>query len=213
MDSKQVILNYEVPDTIRIEKVIAFIRRHFKEIKNLDILECGITRGGVADILSREGANCFGIDISPRKLDGIKIIEKDLNDGFPEFKSKFDIIFAGELIEHMFDDIKFIKGCRENLKSGGLLIITTPNLMFTVSRFLMLLGNMPLFSVGLGHYNVYNKKTIENLIKREGFEILKTSSTHVLASTRRNKFYRIFEVLGDFFPSFGAHLIVFAKKV
>jgi len=117
------------------------------------------------------------------------------------------------VIEHLFDDTKFIHECREALKLNGLLIITVPNLLFSANRLLMLFGKMPLFAHAPYHYHIYNKKTIENLIKQEGFEILKVISSHLLFSTRRNKLGKIFEILGDIFPSMGAHLIVCARKI
>lgn len=141
------------------------------------------------------------------------IIQADLNERFPIFKIKFDVIFAGEVMEHLFDDIKFIKDCRNILKPGGILIITVPNLTFSANRLLMFFEKIPLFAYAPYHYNIYNKKVVENLLKQNGFEILNTTSSHALFSTRRNKFGRIFEILGDIFPSFGAHLIVCARKI
>lgn len=212
-DTKQQIFeNFEVPDPIRIRKAVKLIKDYFSEIKGLNILECGVTKGGVAELLSKEGANCFGVDVNPRKIDGVIIKQADLNDNIPDFGVEFDVVFAGEVIEHIFDDGKFIRDCRKVLKPNGLLIITTPNLGFIVNRLLMLFGKMPMFVYAPYHYHIYNKKIIENLIKQEGFEIVKTISSHLLFSTRRNKFGRIFEILGDFFPSLGAHLIVCARN-
>jgi len=50
-------------------------------------------------------------------------------------------------------------------------------------------------------------------IKEEGFEVLEVRSSHILFSSRRNPIGKIFEILGDWFPTFGAHLIVVARKV
>ncbi len=212
-EKQQSFENFEVPDSIRIRKSLKFIRRYFKELKGLNLLECGIAKGGVADLLKGEGINCFGIDINFRKIEGVKIIQADLNEGLPDFNIKFDVIFAGEVMEHLFDDEKFVQECEEVLKPGGLLIMTVPNLVFGANRILMLFGKMPLFAHAPYHYHFYNKKILSDLIKRKGFEILKIKSSHILFSTRRNKLGRIFEVLGDIFPSLGAHLIIFAKKI
>lgn len=204
---------FEVPDPVRIKKAVNFTRRYFKEIKGLNVLECGIAKGGFADLVKSEGVECYGVDINPRKIEGVKIVQADLNEGLPDFNIKFDIIFAGEVIEHLFDDEKFIQECEKILKPGGLLVMTAPNLVFGVNRILMLLGRMPLFAFAPYHYHFYNKKILGDLIKKNGFEILKISSSHILFSTRRNKLGRIFEILGDIFPSLGAHLIIFAKKI
>ena len=168
--------------------------------------------GGIADNLSKYGAHCFGVDVHPRNLKNIKMKLMDLNENFPDFEIKFDVIFVGELIEHLYDDFGFIKKCKSALKPEGFLIITVPNLHFSLNRILMLFGKMPLFSYSPAHYHIYNKKIIEDILKQEGFLIEKTISSHVFVSTRRNRIFKIFEILGDIFPSFGAQLIVFAKK-
>ena len=43
--------------------------------------------------------------------------------------------------------------------------------------------------------------------------IEKVLASHVLYSRRRHFTGQVFEVLGDIFPTFGAHLIAFAVKV
>jgi len=204
---------FEVPDPIRIKKAVGFARGYFKNFKGLNILECGIVKGGFVDSVKSEGAKCFGVDINPRKMEGSQIVQADLNEGLPDFQTKFDIIFAGEVMEHLFDDEAFVRQCNESLKPGGLLIITVPNLVFGPDRLRMLFGKMPLFAHAPYHYHLYNKKVLEYLISQNGFEVLKIKSSHVLFSTRRNKIGRIFEIMGDIFPSFGAHLIIFARKI
>jgi 2-polyprenyl-3-methyl-5-hydroxy-6-metoxy-1,4-benzoquinol methylase len=214
MDKRQLTFNgFEVPDTPRINKVANFVRKYFKSVRGLYLLECGLAKGGLADLLSKEGAICFGIDINPRHIPGVTFIRADLNGDLPKFTQSFDVIFAGELIEHLFDDIKFIKECYHALRSNGIFIVTVPNLLFGPNRIRMLFGKTPLFTYRPYHYHIYTKKEIKSIIEQAGFEILKISSSHILFSTRRNKFGRIFEILGDVFPSLGAHLIVFAKKI
>lgn len=214
IDTKQKVFeNFEVPDPIRIKKVIKLIKEYTSKVEGLNILECGVANGGVAGLLSKEGANCFGVDVNPRKIDGVIIKQTDLNDNIPDFGIRFDVIFAGEVMKHLFNDSKFISKCREVLKPNGLLIITVPNLGFIANRLLMLFGKMPMFVYASYHYHIYNKKIIENLMRQEGYEIVKIISSHLLFSTRRNKLGRIFEILGDIFPSFGAHLIVCARKI
>lgn len=44
-----------------------------------------------------------------------------------DFETKFDVIFAGDIIEHLSNPGLFLQSCRRNLKNGGRIIITTPN--------------------------------------------------------------------------------------
>ena len=213
MDLQQdVFKEFEVPDPIRIQKVAQFVRAQFPSMRGTALLECGIARGGLADTLKNEGARCFGVDINPRAIDGVAIQQADLNLGFPKFDIAFDVIFAGEVMEHLFDDAKFVREAKKILNPGGYLIITVPNLVFSFNRIRMFFGKTPVFAYAPYHYHIYTKKTLEELIESEGFEISKFISSHILFSTRRNKIGRIFEMLGNFLPSLGAHLMVFARK-
>ncbi len=217
MDVKQEIFeDYEVPDPVRVEKVIKFIRKYFKEVKGLNILDCGISRGGVSDKLSKEGANCFGVDVNPREIKGVKIVQADLNKGIPEFGIQFEVIFAGEIIEHLFDDSKFIRECSAVLKPEGILIVTVPNLVSFLNRFLMFFGSMPLtaFAAASFHYHLYNRSKLKNLIKEEGFKILQATSSYwpLNIFTKIPIIGRIFGFLGTLIPTLGNQLIVFATK-
>lgn len=204
---------FEVPDPIRILKVSQFLRSYFSKVGGLMVLECGVARGGLAEMLQKEGAHCFGVDINPRVgIHGVEIAQADLNNGFPRFNQKFDVIFAGEVMEHLFDDNKFIRAAKELLAPGGLLILTVPNLVFSVNRVRMFFGKTPFFAYEPYHYHMYTARTLRELIQDEGLRVIKMASSHVFFSTRRNKLGRIFEILGDYFPSFGAHLMVYAKK-
>jgi 2-polyprenyl-3-methyl-5-hydroxy-6-metoxy-1,4-benzoquinol methylase len=211
-ERQKIFKDFEVPDPPRIKKIVNFIHKHFKNLKGLNVLECGAAKGGLADILFKQGAACFAIDINPRYLPGVKVIQSDLNQGLPNFECQFDIIFAGELIEHLYDDVAFVKSCNSILRPGGLFIATVPNLVFSFNRLRMLFGKMPMFAYNPCHYHIYTKKTIEKLLKDAGFSIIKFSSSHVAFSTRRHRIGRIFELIADFLPTFGAHLIVYATK-
>ena len=205
--------SFEVPDPIRINKVLKFLNKNYPNLSGLSILECGVSKGGLTDRLKDERVECFGVDINPRKIEGVQIKQADLNDGIPDFGRRFEIIFAGEVIEHIFNDRKFLNNCFKNIKPGGYLIITTPNLNFIVNRFLMLFGGLPKFFVEAPyHYHIYNVKKISRMMENAGFNIVKITSSHLLFSTRRSKIGIIFEKLGNLIPTLGAHIIAFAKK-
>jgi len=213
MDTRQdVFSDFEVRDPIRIDKAMRFIRERFPSVKGLNILECGLARGGVADRLSKEGAVCQGIDINPRQLEGVSVIQRDLNEGFPKLDKKFDVIFAGEVMEHIYDDAKFVQNCKALLAPGGILILTVPHLFFSVNRLRMLFGMMPLFAYAPYHYHFYSIKTLSGLLEGQGLRVKDLTSSHVLFSKRRHPIGKVFEVLGDVMPSMGAHLIVVCSE-
>lgn len=54
-----------------------------------------------------------------------------------------DLVLAEEVIEHVFSPDALLQRCQRLLKSGGILVITTPNLSSAVNRVGLLLGRQP----------------------------------------------------------------------
>lgn len=198
----------EVPDPPRIQKVVNIVKRQ-RAGKLLDI---GYARGSFADYLAEAGWQCTALDLSQHQHPGIEMIQCDVSEGFPIGSKVYDVVTAGEVIEHMLDEGVFLDECHRVLKSGGRLVLTTPNLAFLVNRFLVLFGRTPMFVYAPYHYHFHTKKTLTALLEDHGFEVEKVISSHVLYSRRRHRSGKIFEWLADIFPTFGAHLIVFARK-
>lgn len=104
-----------VPDYPRIEKVMHNLR-HLPSGKLLDV---GYSEGGFADYLAKSGWECTGLDLNGHSHPHIKTIECDLNEGFPVDSEAYDLITAGEVIEHMLDEGAFLDECHRVLKKGG----------------------------------------------------------------------------------------------
>jgi 2-polyprenyl-3-methyl-5-hydroxy-6-metoxy-1,4-benzoquinol methylase len=198
----------EVVDFPRIEKVVSYLRRRPAGT----LLDIGYLKGSFADYMADYGWECLGVDLSPLVGSKVGTVRCDLNEGLPIATGKVDAVTAGEVIEHMFHDGDFLDECRRVLKKGGTLDLTTPNLTFGVNRLLVLAGRVPMFTYAPYHYQMYTRTTLVNLVERHGFEVEKLVSSHVLYSRRRHFTGRVFELLGDWFPTFGAHLILFARR-
>jgi len=79
----------------------------------------------------REVANeCLGIDILQEEVQqlndaGYKVLQADACTF--KYPTKFDVIVVGETIEHVGNPQAMLENLRDNLKTGGKMIITTPN--------------------------------------------------------------------------------------
>jgi 2-polyprenyl-3-methyl-5-hydroxy-6-metoxy-1,4-benzoquinol methylase len=80
------------------------------------------------------------------------------------FRTRFDVIVAGEIIEHLSNPGSFIRSCREHLGPDGVLVITTPN-TFSVNHLLkgLLFGRVALFRE---HVNAYTPELLVELLRR-----------------------------------------------
>lgn len=210
--------SFIVPDRSRILKIkkhlINYGYLHYEH--NIDLLEIGYSTDGLIDNLEEySNVNKYATDLFEKTMDiDVNFQVCDLNRNFPKFNTvEFDIVFAGEVIEHLYNDKKFLKQVYKSLKPGGVFVITTPNLFFFVNRFTFIFGKMPYFAYEDYHYHFYSIPVLSKLVEEAGFFVEGITSTHILFSSRRyRKIGKFFEYLAELLPSLGAHIILFAKK-
>lgn len=145
----------------------------------------------------------YGCDISK---EAIKVNEKekksvhwkrvDFNKPVPFDKSLFNVIIAGEIIEHLYNTDNFFKEVHSILKKNGVLLLTTPNLASWMNRFFLFFGFQPFdtevsdeghifgkeliyhlmgkkVSRSLGHLRCFTKKALRSVLKHYHFKVLK----------------------------------------
>jgi cyclopropane fatty-acyl-phospholipid synthase-like methyltransferase len=113
----------------------AYLRGWLPADKNAAILDIGCGYGRLLRFFSKRGyTNVTGLDISLEQVSLARKIHSNVIQGNAlEFLSvhpyEFDIIVALDLVEHFHKDevICFIDSCYQALRSGGRLIIQTPN--------------------------------------------------------------------------------------
>lgn len=83
----------------------------------------------------------------------------------------FDVIVAGELIEHLSNPGKFIECSRSHLRSGGTLVLTTPNRFDFVPFFkAFLMNRITAYNKPIAKHVVYfDEESVKSLLERYGF--------------------------------------------
>ncbi|OQY70217.1 MAG: hypothetical protein B6D44_16250 [Ignavibacteriales bacterium UTCHB2] len=103
--------------------------------KNASILEVGCGRGALLEYLrAKKFVNVLGVDISKEQIElakskNLNAIESDVLSFLKNSDSKYDIIFAIDIIEH-FDKkelIELFNALYNKLNENGVVIIQTPN--------------------------------------------------------------------------------------
>lgn len=172
------------------------------------VLEVGCLDGRYLEVLRGRGWDVHGLDIQPQSAQ--YIVEQDAAEPFP-FSEEFDLVVAAEVVEHLVDTDSFLGHCAEVLKPGGQLIMTTPNLLFSVNRLLMLFGKRPRFAYADYHVHMFVWDDLRIRIERR-FAIRRVQGSHVLLGVRRSLLFEPFSILGDRLPRLAAHFIVTAEK-
>ena len=151
--------------------------------------------------LSARGWTLTGIDFSPHMIELASALPYrfercNLEEGIPFEAGTFDVLFLGEVIEHVYNPDHLLEECRRVLRPGGHIVVTTPNLQAWYNRILFLLGIQPLYyetstrttAVGagmlrrikrgtapVGHLRVFNRRALIDIIENEGFETLQVA--------------------------------------
>lgn len=109
------------------------LRICFNEKKNISIIEIGSGLGYLTYSLNKAGYATKGLDLSSEAVAHAKDMYGDLYEAGDLFivaeqqKGMYDCVVMTELIEHVENPKQFIIAALSLLKSGGKLIMTTPN--------------------------------------------------------------------------------------
>jgi 2-polyprenyl-3-methyl-5-hydroxy-6-metoxy-1,4-benzoquinol methylase len=99
---------------------------------NAQLLEFGAGTGQLIKMLRESGfdGSITGADILPKPEwcgHDVGWIEADLNEPLPVAGASFDAIISTEVIEHLENPRAVFREFRRVLKTGGVLLVTTPN--------------------------------------------------------------------------------------
>lgn len=173
--------------SLRIEIMLDIINSGSLENKN--ILDIGCYDGTFLSLIENKDINLFGIEASDyaakeamKKGINVKQFFFDDKTKIPFDDNFFDIIVAGEIIEHIYDTDFFLEEIKRLLKPGGRLIISTPNIASLGRRLFLLAGKNPIIEISpnesdsSGHIRYFTFKTLAYLLNKHNFILIKQQS-------------------------------------
>ena len=132
----------------------------------------------------------------PPNFRSVNLNEDSLRDIFAD--QDFDVVFCGEVIEHIFSPDALLSDLKTLLRPGGVLILSTPNLGYWVNRLLLAVGISPLFvensanvklgrrfrllgqgNATQGHIRLFTHRAVRDILELQGFELLRARSVPV----------------------------------
>ena len=111
-------------------------------IEGRDVLDCGAADHYFAEEkmaedcwlhakVALQARSCTGIDILEDRVEELNRLGPYnflyMNAETMTFRSEFDVVLAGEFIEHLFNPGLFLSSARNALRPDGLIVLTTPN--------------------------------------------------------------------------------------
>jgi 2-polyprenyl-3-methyl-5-hydroxy-6-metoxy-1,4-benzoquinol methylase len=192
------------------------------ELANKNILDIGCNDGTFLSLTKNRNNNFYGLDASDWAVSQSKKKGFDIRQFFFDDKTKlpfeedfFDLIIAGEIIEHIYDTDFFLEEIRRVLKTNGKLLISTPNTASLGRRLLLLFGINPLIELSpdepesVGHIRYFTFKTLRKLLRKHKFKIA-SSQSDCINFSNNGKIKSA--LLAKLYPKFGASIIFLAEK-
>ncbi len=152
-----------------------------REVLHLGCADHPYTRERLADgswlhgAIARVAARCVGVDAAAEALDWLRrtqgienLIEGDVEALDRLNAGRFDLVVAGEIIEHLANPGRFLATVPAVLKPGGRLLITTVN-AFCLRRTLRIPFGAE--SVHPDHVCYFSHATLAALARRFGFAL------------------------------------------
>jgi 2-polyprenyl-3-methyl-5-hydroxy-6-metoxy-1,4-benzoquinol methylase len=208
-----------------IQNISNFLKEN---VSGKRVLDCGAAgEEGIGEdspywmhnIIKSKASEVIGFDLEEEAVEelnkkGYKMLRGDCENLDLGEVGKFDVIFAGEVLEHLTMPGEFIEGVKKYLKDDGELIITTPN-AFSFYRFA---GNIVRVNMeNPQHVLVQNEDTLIQLLERHGYSVVES---HFFTNqsfyeqkrmgTARKAGKHFFELLFSLKPEMGHQILIIA---
>lgn len=203
-----------------IDVIESYIEQFFSDTKKeeIRILEIAGSTGTVAIKLAQRGYSVMLSDIEDaplavayRQNPTLDTIIVDASEKFPFEDSTFQVIYAGDIIEHLYDTSKFLREIYRCLVPGGIVVLTTPNLASLEDRIGFLFGKSPrqidptheFLSL---HIRPFTYSKLKESMESVGFSKFRLETNLIRLKIGRFKVDLV--ALAKVFPSIGRSLIV-----
>jgi len=187
----------------RRERVLTLLGREISKRAGVDcsVLDVGIGNGEIGEFCQRSqhtGLFTEGVDVSnnllehnKHKYDRMTQVNVDDPHWTEHVSRRFDIIVVSEVLEHLFRPDLFLERAKTIMKPGGVIIITTPNLLLWSKRLKFLFGWHEWANDGLfewGHIHMFSWYFLQKVLKEKEYTII--DSYHLMHPNALNKFHK-----------------------
>ncbi|MDD5111129.1 MAG: class I SAM-dependent methyltransferase [Candidatus Altiarchaeota archaeon] len=157
-------------------KTMGIVISLLKKDKIKKVLDVGAGKGQLSKKLRSEGYDVYACDLNTEQYPYENCVYADLDEKLPYSREQFDCLIAEEVIEHLENPSFTLRELNRILKIGGVLILTTPNILSIFSRMLFLVsGRFHHFNentyFSIGHKTPLPAWLLSHILESSGFKI------------------------------------------
>jgi ubiquinone/menaquinone biosynthesis C-methylase UbiE len=146
------------------------------------VLDAGCGDGVFTVFLNKEGFNAVGIDISQsgienarRRYPGLRFEVASLENSLPFENETFDAVWCTEVLEHLFDVRAALAEINRILRSGGVLVLTTPYHGVVKNLVISLVAFDRHYDTCGPHIRFFTRRSLKSCLEKGGFVVEKSS--------------------------------------
>ncbi len=154
--------------------------------EDLSVLDVGFGAGHLARRIRARCRYLAGIELDPDAAGvGAAFFDDPLVDDVVSglagpWRELFDVIVAGDILEHLPEPGLALTLFRPLLRPGGLLLVSLPNVANVTVRLGLLFGRFPLSDRGIldrTHLRFFTRKTGREFLQHNGFQVIREIPT------------------------------------
>jgi len=158
------------------------------------VLDVGCGEGCFAAVLADAGAQVVAIDVAEEPLRRARAWRADLDlrlvepgGPWPLQDASFDVVWAGEVIEHVADTAAWLSEVRRVLRSGGSLLLSTPahERLTMIGLALSRRAFAAHFDPRSDHLRFYSRSILTELLADFGFDEIEVRASGGMPGARR----------------------------
>jgi len=207
------------------ETRLQFIEPYVAEKKVLDVgpaeLVGTVNREKMArwphNFIAQHAKQLVGLEKNAEQVQALSALGFNIVQGNAEqfsLDDRFDVVFAGEVIEHLSNPGAFLACALAHLKPNGDLLLTTPN-RFSVQPLLSIFrhNHVPEYNKPIdGHVLYFDLPGLSELLARYGFVVAELGYYVSVGAPVKGKQRLLYRVLKKYRPHLLPGIVVAAKK-
>jgi glycosyltransferase involved in cell wall biosynthesis len=148
------------------------------------VLDVGCSGGLLAEHIRARGHYVVGVDYL--EIPGVRqrtdeFYEADLNHPLPpQVGGGYDVVIAGDIIEHLYRPGEALREIRKALRPGGQVLLSVPNFGHFYPRLRTMFGLFGYDRRGIlddTHLRFFTRRTLRRMVRGFGFDILEERAT------------------------------------
>lgn len=182
-----------------------------------DVLDVGCSSGYLARRLSAGGARVLGLERDPAAAAEARAVCAEVVVGdlesveLPWSPGSFDAVVCGDVLEHLRDPEAALARLRPLLRTGGRLVLSTPNVANWAMRLSLLAGRWRYTERGIldrTHTRLFTRKTLVETVRAAGYDVVQLDHTAPVPLVGAPAVERVAHALARLRPSLLAYQLL-----